>query len=229
VIKRIPENMGFAGGFNRGIQEALEIGATDIFLLNNDTVIEPSTISELLKSDWDVAIPKVLFFDKPEILQSAGAHWRYFPPSVILTGFRHQDTPRYDSAMMIKRYVLESVGGFDPEFENYHEDYDFCYRVNAAGFKIGYVPTARIYHKDSMTLGKNSNRRRWYIGRNTVLFYRKGNRFPIWHLFSFMIWLLLREAVKGNFSHLSDYYRGLLDGFQFLRNKSENSIQETHQ
>jgi GT2 family glycosyltransferase len=118
--------------------------------------------------------------------------------------------------MMIKRSVLENVGLFDLDYQNYMEDYDFCYRVTSAGYKIGYVPTARIYHKDSLTGGKNPKRRRWYIGRNTVLFYRKNNRFPVWNLWSFMAWLSLREVAKGNLKHLPDYWQGFKDGFRFL-------------
>ncbi|MGB5845944.1 MAG: glycosyltransferase, partial [Anaerolineales bacterium] len=41
----LPENIGFAGGYNAGIEKALESGAPFIFLLNNDTVINENTLS----------------------------------------------------------------------------------------------------------------------------------------------------------------------------------------
>ncbi|MEJ5201237.1 MAG: glycosyltransferase family 2 protein [Anaerolineales bacterium] len=228
-IIRLEQNSGFVGGFNYGIQEALEAGATDVFLLSNDAIIEPTTIRALDEADWDVSVPKILFYDHPELVQTAGARWRTFPPSVIMIGFRSKDGPEFNlprrleyaigCAFLARRRVLEQVGGFDPDFQNYSEDYDFFYRVNQAGFKIGLVPEARLYHKDSLTTGKDPKRRRWFLGRNTVLFYRKGNRFPGWQLWSFMAWLILREALKLNFSHLPDYVKGFRDGYRYLRSK----------
>jgi hypothetical protein len=229
TILRLPENLGFAGGYNRGIEHALELGATDVFLLNNDTIIEPTTLQLLYQSGWDVAVPKILFYDRPEIIHCAGARWRSFPPSVTMIGFRAKDGPTYDiprpleyaigCALLVRRYVFERVGAFDPDFQNYFEDYDFFYRTNAAGFRSGYVPEARIYHKESLTTAKIPQRRRWYLGRNSVLFYRKGNRFPAWQLWCFITWLLLREAFKGNFSHLPDYIQGFREGLRYLRSK----------
>lgn len=229
-IIRLEQNSGFVGGFNRGIQEALKAGATDVFLLSNDTIIEPATIRLLDEASWDISVPKILFYDHPEIVQTAGARWRPFPPSVIMIGFRQKDGPEFDTpqpleyaigcAFLARREVLEQVGGFDPDFQNYSEDYDFFYRVNQAGFKTGLVPASRLYHKDSLTTGKDPGRRRWFLGRNTVLFYRKENRFPIWQLWSFMAWLVIREALKLNFSHLPDYIRGFWDGYKYLQAKS---------
>jgi len=229
-IIKLDENTGFVGGFNAGIQEALKAGATDLFLLSNDTIIEPSTIRLLDETDWDVSVPKILYYDHPEIVQTAGARWRSFPPSIIMIGFKAKDGPEFDTprqleyaigcAFLARRAVLEKVGGFDTIFKNYSEDYDFFYRVNYAGFKIGFVPAARLYHKDALTTRKIPGRRRWFLGRNTVLFYRKDNRFSTWQLWTFMIWFLLRETLKGNFSHLRDYLDGFRDGFKYLRENS---------
>jgi hypothetical protein len=229
AILRLPENLGFVGGYNRGIEHALELGATDVFLLNNDTIIEPTTLRLLYQSGWDVAVPKILFHDQPGVIHCAGARWRSFPPSVVMIGFGAKDGPAYDSprpldyaigcALLVRRAVFEKVGAFDPDFQNYFEDYDFFYRLRAAGFKSGYVPAARLLHKTSRTTARIPQKRRWFIGRNTVLFYRKDNRFPAWQLWTFMAWLLLREALKGNFSHLADYLAGYRDGFRALQER----------
>lgn len=222
----LQQNQGFVGGYNAGINEALLRDASHVFILNNDTVIDTISIEQMLQTDWDITVPKILFYTRSDIIQSAGARWRVFPPSVTLRGLGHKDGPNFDTpiqlqyasgcAMMIKRSVLENVGLFDIDYQNYMEDYDMCYRVTRAGYKIGYVPSARIYHKDSLTAGKNPKLRRWFIGRNTVLFYRKNNRFPAWYLWSFMVWLSLREIVKGNLKHLPDYWQGFKDGFRSL-------------
>jgi hypothetical protein len=226
TLVSLPQNLGFAGGYNEGIKHALKSGASQIFLLNNDTVIEPETISKLMASPWDVAVPKILFYDKPDCIWSAGARWRAFPPGVVMIGFRQQDGPLYDTshrleyatacALMIQRQVLEIVGGFDPEFVNYMEDYDFAHRVKEAGFSMGFVSEAKVFHKVSQTLGEYTPRRWKYQGKNTVLFYRKNRRFSWWKLWTFLIWVTFRETVTGRFVMLPGFWQGVLEGLKSL-------------
>lgn len=230
TLLALPENSGFVGGYNAGIKQALKTNATHLFLLNNDTVIDRSAIQFLLTTDWDVSVPKILYHDNPEIIWAAGSQWRSFPPSVIMQGYNRKDGPEFDipmslnyatgCAFMAKRAVFERVGDFDDQFTNYMEDYDFFYRVNAAGFSIGYVPEARIYHKVSKTLGGSSPEFRYYLGRNTVWFYRKADRYPSWKLWIYIVWVLIRETMKGNINHIPDYWRGYMEGFNLLKERT---------
>ena len=234
TLLALPRNLGFAGGYNAGIECALASGAEFVFILNNDTTIEPMTIRALVAAPWDVCVPKILRYHEPGRIWAAGARWRRFPPSVVMLGYGilehgEADGPQWDSprpldyatgcALMIKRRVLKEVGGFDPDFENYMEDYDFCHRVRAVGYSIGYVPKAKVFHKVSQALGLASPRWWWYMGRNTVLFYRKGRRFSSWQLWSFASWVTLRETVKGNVSCLPHFWRGVKNGLEFLEQK----------
>src|SRR2546422_265018 len=50
------------------------------------------------------------------------------------------------SFMLVRHEALNRIGGFDPDFFMYGEDLDLCYRLNAAGWKISYVPTTKIIH-----------------------------------------------------------------------------------
>ncbi|UCD43378.1 MAG: glycosyltransferase family 2 protein, partial [Chloroflexota bacterium] len=77
----LPENLGFTGGYNSGIENALKGNASHIFLLNNDTIIEKGTIKHFIDSNWDIAVPKINFYDEPEVIWAAGAKWRSFPPT----------------------------------------------------------------------------------------------------------------------------------------------------
>ena len=60
-ISLIPlkRNLGFAGGFNVGIEWALQMPVPYIFLLNNDTVLEATTIKSLIEAPWDVSVPRL--------------------------------------------------------------------------------------------------------------------------------------------------------------------------
>ena len=224
----LPENLGFSGGYNFGIQQALKNPVGRIFLLNNDTIVESKAIRLLAESSWDIAIPKILFHDQPEIIWAAGCRWRRFPPSVLMNGYQKPDNPTYDRpgslsyatgcALMIKRQVLVELGGFDPSFENYMEDYDFCFRAIETGFSMGYVSQSRILHKVSRTLGKTSPSRWQQQGKNTVLFYRKDNRFPSWQLWTFLAWFMVRETIKLQIAILPHFWRGVRVGLKTLKN-----------
>jgi GT2 family glycosyltransferase len=225
----LTSNLGFAGGFNAGIEKALASGADWIFILNNDTVIDPMAIAHLIKTSWDVAVPKILRYDAADRLWAAGARWRRFPPSVVMRGFGwygqgEQDGTMWDTecsleyatgcALMVRRHVFERVGLFDPIYENYMEDYDWCYRVRQAGLMLGYVPMARVLHKVSHSLGEGSPRKWQYLGRNTALFYLRHRRFSLCHLMVHVAWVSMREIVKGQWRGIQWYWHGLQEGMQ---------------
>jgi GT2 family glycosyltransferase len=229
VMVRLPKNLGFTGGYNAGIEWSLNIGAQNILLLNNDTIVYPQTLPALLAAPWDVSVPKILNYDDHNKIWAAGCRWRSFPPSVLMIGFGKPDGPEYDRpgplgfatgcALLCKRRIFETVGGFDPVFESYMEDYDFSYRLIAAGFKMGYVPEARLLHRGSMTLG-NTSRSFWrLLGRNTVLFYRKGQRYSKRDLATHLIYISLRETFKGHYSLMSPFWQGIQEGFTLLQSK----------
>jgi hypothetical protein len=224
----LPENRGFAGGYNAGIQRALETGASQIFLLNNDTILDKQAIPALAQSGWDVAIPKIVYHQDPERIWSAGCTWRAFPPSVIMIGYgRNANHSRYNRAypleyatgcaMMISRDALQLVKGFDERFTSYMEDYDLSFRLRQQGFTLGYVPEAVVMHKVSQTLGEFSTTRWKLMGRNAVLFYRIQNRFPAWKLLIFLLWVSIREPLKGNGQIAPAFLSGARQGFRELR------------
>ena len=47
-VIRLPENRGFAGGVNAGLDAALETGADHVLLLNNDATVEPGFLEPLV-------------------------------------------------------------------------------------------------------------------------------------------------------------------------------------
>lgn len=232
----LPENLGFAGGNNAGIGHALEHGADLILLLNNDTIVRPSAIAELVQAleqneSWAIAVPKVCYHDEPQRIWAAGARWRRFPPRVTMIGYGKQDAPQYNRAceltyatgcaLLVRRSVFDEIGGFDPTFINYQEDYDFCYRARQAGHRLTYVPQAVVLHKVSQSLGHDAPERWHYLGRNTVLFYRPGVRFSWWALLSFLIWVVMREIIRGNISRLPAFARGVLEGINLSHCSTE--------
>jgi GT2 family glycosyltransferase len=221
---QLPENIGFTGGYNAGIQVAIETGARWVFLLNNDTWLFPGCIRALLDSGWDVAVPKITYHSEPDRIWCAGASWRAFPPAVIMRGYRRLDSPVYNQpcelqyatgcALLISHEVLANLGGFNSLFENYMEDYDFCWRVKQARFRIGFVPAAKLSHKVSLSLGQASPTRWKYLGRNSVFFYGNRHHFSPWVLWCHLAWVTLRETQKGNINSIRPYIEGIQLGLK---------------
>jgi GT2 family glycosyltransferase len=226
-FRLIKENLGYAGGYNSGIQAALLAGASRIFILNNDTIIDQDTIPALTSSDWDISVPKIYYYTQRKLTWSAGGRWRRFPPMVIMRGYKKVDSPRYQKiveleyatgcALMVKDKVFRTVGFFDEEYQNYFEDYDFFYRVRNAGFHVGYEPMANVWHKVAQSLGIESPKRLRYLGRNSVLFYLKNKRFTRGVYASYFIWVTFRELVKFNFRHIREFWSGAREGLDWIR------------
>lgn len=229
-IIELAQNEGFTGGYNAGIDFALKAGADYIFILNNDTVVEKNTISRLVEADLDISVPKITFYDSPTTIWAAGAHWRSFPPTIKMIGYKKPDSPKYNQdqqidyttgcALLVKRAVLDEIYGFDPRYVNYMEDYDFSFRARESGFVIGYVPGAVVKHKVSRSLGESSPQRWKYLGRNTVLFYRHKDRFESTILWFVLGWIFLREMINGNAAYLPAFWDGVKEGLSISREEA---------
>jgi hypothetical protein len=220
-------NLGFAGGVNVGIDRALDLGASYVWLLNNDTVVAPDCLHHLVTAIQDeatvgIAVPKIYYHDRPTHIWSAGARWEACPPRVTMIGLRQRDSSEYDRrhdldyatgcAMLIPAHIFEAVGAFDPTYFMYQEDYDFCCRVRQSGFRILYVPQSRVWHKVSRSLGENSPEKWYHWSRSAVIFYRRHFSAPT--LAFFLAWVVARETLKGSISFLRPLVHGVRDGMR---------------
>ncbi|MBN1139595.1 MAG: glycosyltransferase family 2 protein [Anaerolineae bacterium] len=221
------QNLGFAGGANVGLEHARRQKADYVFFVNNDTILDKSLLRELVRAaegrpQAGLLTPKIYYYDDPTLVWSAGARWVLFPPRVKMIGLRKRDGPRYDllrqveyatgCALLIRREVLDTVGGFDPIYwPIYHEDYDYCARVTKAGWEIWYVPTARMWHKDARSQ-RGSGTKAFNLGKNIVPFYMRHGRPPRLSLALFVAWAVLRELARGNLVFVRPYLAGVRAG-----------------
>jgi GT2 family glycosyltransferase len=220
-------NLGFAGGVNVGLDYALQQGAKYFRLVNNDTLLDPLMLAEMVKAAEDhpragLLTPKIYFFHDSNLIWSAGARWVRFPPRAVMTGLRRRDHSKYyvmrrvdfatGCVLMIRRKVLEEVGNLDPiYYPIYHEDYDYCARVTEAGWEIWYVPTARLWHKDAQSQ-RGSGTKAFNMGMNIVPFYLRHGHPPHLSLALFVAWAIMREVVKGNLAFVRPYLSGVRAG-----------------
>ncbi len=155
-----------------------------VLITNNDVKADKSVISELVKTaQKDKMIGfvtgKVYFFDQPEILQTVGKYEDPIKWNGEHIGNREKDIGQYDKEServfaddiftLVRRDVYETVGSYDTMFAFQAEEYDWQARAKKAGFKIYYNPKAKIWHKESATIGKRSAFKAYYDARNPML------------------------------------------------------------
>lgn len=195
VLIKHQSNSGFAGGNNIGIIRALKEGADYVFLLNNDTTVEPDFLDKLVyqaENDTTAGIltPLINYYSAPSKVWCAGGSIVAFKGSGFPEG-ENQDQKVYRDkryvtfasgcGLLIRREVLEKVGLLDESYFLYLEDTDYCMRTIRAGYKILFVPESRIYHKVNRTTAKEiATLPLYYTTRNRLLFSKKmlGMYFP---------------------------------------------------
>jgi N-acetylglucosaminyl-diphospho-decaprenol L-rhamnosyltransferase len=167
---QLERNGGFAFGCNAGWRRGR---AEYVLLLNPDARIDFESLGALAKElDADPTLALVA----PRIVHADGSldfSQRRFPrlrSTYAQALFLHRLFPRADwtdevireeaayaspgspdwvsgAAMLLRRSVLEELGGLDEGFFLYCEDIDLCCRIRRAGYGIAYVPSATVVHE----------------------------------------------------------------------------------
>ncbi|MCA6078781.1 glycosyltransferase family 2 protein [Fulvivirga sedimenti] len=232
IFIRSDENLGFAGGNNLGIDRAT---GKYLFFINNDTEITEGLIECLVdfmennESAGGVS-PKIHYFDEPGVFQFAG-----FKRINILTGRNstigtfEKDDHQYDevamtpylhgAAMMIRNEAIQRAGKMPEEFFLYYEELDWSESIAHTGYELYYVPCGMIRHKESVSTGKNSPLKTYYLNRNRILFMRRNHKWlsrSIFLLFYSVISIpvnLLRHIFKGEREHANQLLKAYLWNF----------------
>ena len=203
------DNLGFSGGNNLGIQHAV---GDYYFLLNNDTIVTPDLLEQLLApfSQYPavgVVCPKIRFYDQPTTIQYAGYHpLNPYTGRTWAIGLMETDQGQYNqpgptwfahgAAMIVSRAVLERAGLLDDSFFLYYEELDWSARIRRAGFQIYYQPDALIYHRESMSVGKANSLKVYYHTRNRLWFMRRNVAgFPLLVFYLYYFCLALPKAL----------------------------------
>jgi GT2 family glycosyltransferase len=180
-------NWGFAGGNNQGIMRAK---GEYVLLLNNDTIVDPHFLEPLVEKLEDhpeigAVSPKIRFYYDPQIIQYAGfIPFNRYTVRNSAKGYREKDTGQYDrdeetayahgAAMMVPMRVIKDIGLMSYIFFLYYEEADWSYRIKKAGYRIWYVHNSLVYHKESVSTGKLSFLKTYYLNRNRLVFMRRN-------------------------------------------------------
>jgi GT2 family glycosyltransferase len=233
LIKNVT-NLGFAGGCNVGMRDALRRGTDYLLLLNNDTIVAPDFLGQLVhvtESDEKIgaASPKILFFDRPDRLNYAGGEhrrWRLFPR---VFGLRQLDDGRYDTirevsfltgcAFLIKAEVVRKIGVLEEIYFHFYEDIEWSLRVLKAGYKTFYVPAAKIWHKEHYVTERNQGNGfiEFNLARANIIFARKHVPLKLWpfKMPFFGAWMIYRTLVfssRRDWQKVLSLYKGFWAG-----------------
>jgi len=231
------ENLGYAEGNNVGVRFSLESGADYVFILNNDALVSPETLSCLVAAatahpDAGFLGPKVYHRESPQVIQSVGGMFNKYWESCY-RGMDEVEQGQFEEltnvdfvcgcAVLVSRRAIERIGLLDPRFFLYREDVDWCYRATRAGFKVLYVPAATVWHRSPHIREAELPRTTYYMARNALLFLAKNGLGPI-EIAKVLIFRQLRPllswTIKPKWRHMCRNRDALLRGIvDFFRGK----------
>jgi GT2 family glycosyltransferase len=230
-ILELEQNLGYAGNNNVGIRAAMQQRADWIFVLNEDTVLAPDCLAQLIEvgerdSRIGVLGPMVYHHDEPDVIQSAGGVLGRYWQSIHLAKdesdhgqYSHPHAVEWISgcAILVRRLVIEGVGMIDERFFYYWEETEWCLRAGKAGWRIVHVPQAKIWHKGVQRNYHPKPTLTYYSTRNRLLMLSK-HRAPF-RAWAFTCIQLLRTltswTIRPKWRHLHTHraamWRGLVD------------------
>jgi len=230
-ILRSETNLGFAGANNFGV---LHSNGDYILFINNDTEVDPGFLGPLVDAfghndRTGLVSPRIRFFNSPEMrtIQFAGGYEAGFLSCIPhFKGFKEYDIDQYNesgptpvihgAAVMTTREALKEAGLWPDIYFLYYEEIDWGERFKKSGFKLKYVHNSLVFHKESLSVGKSSPLRTYYMTRNRILYLRRNFK-GIRRLTAILMLILFSlpsnfagHLVKGELKHLKSLWKGML-------------------
>lgn len=217
-LVRLNENHGFAGGYNRGLDQLLsDVAAEWIVLLNSDVEVTEGwldgLVTEAESEGWSAAQPKIRSVERRAEFEYAGAAGGYMDRHGFmfcagrLFDEKEIDHGQYDSAravfwasgacLLVRTEAWRTVGGLDEDFFAHMEEIDLCWRLQNRGLVVGVTPEAHVYHLGGGTLQQESPNKAFLNFRNNLYLLLKNDH---------------RPGIRGRI-----LFRQLLDGLAGLR------------
>lgn len=224
------EEQGYARAASLGMA-ALVTEVKYIFSTTNDVVVDPGMIGALVQRAEGDALAgvlgtKIYFFDRPGVLWHAGARIHPLHGHSYHFGWERHDHPRYDNerecdfvtgcGFLLRCEALQKVGFFKEDLVFYSEDAELCYRIREAGYRVLYVPRAKMWHKTGTTLAKNRPVQLRYSTRNN-LFLLQRHRVG-WYPWTLLAHVAIVSPLKmafflaaGRWRNAQGIYQGIRD------------------
>ena len=203
ITIQLPENYGFAEGYNQAIKK-LQTDSEYLVLLNSDVEVTPDwldPIIALMEADETIGAcqPKIRAQKNKTHFEYAGASGGWidyygFPFcrgrifDTVEKDIGQYDTPQEifwasGAAFVVRRKLFEGLEGFDAMHFAHMEEIDLCWRIKRAGYKIMVVPESVVYHVGGSTLNYGDPKKTFLNFRNNLFMMSKnlpkGQRFKM--------------------------------------------------
>lgn len=236
-IIALEENTGFCGGVNTGIRNAK---GQYILLLNNDTIVKPGFIKELVKGiEKNPRIfscqAKILEIHDQNKMDDAGNFycalgWAFADGKGKPEQNYNRERKVFSScaaAALYRKSILKEIGLFDEEHFAYLEDMDIGYRARLHGYENRFCPRARVLHVGSGTSGSRYNLFKVrYSSRNNIYMIYKN--MPLWQIVLNLPFFLVGFGTKAIFfakkGFGKEYLAGIKNGFAISRKNKEKKV-----
>jgi GT2 family glycosyltransferase len=230
-------NLGYAGGNNVGIRHALDQGAEYIWILNNDVLPSPDSLSVLVAAadadpSWGALSSRIVTADGYEdvglIIPEPADRWdpfdrvRYGP--VCATDEPEEEVRAVaflrGPSLLVRSSALNETGLFDERYFHYFEEMDLMERLRRSGWRLGVACTSVVMHEKGATLSYDTPQAHHYLIRNQLLFedklfgatpLRVILRHPIRRLRAL---LALRHLLRGDFRLSIAHARAMSDAMR---------------
>ena len=157
IIIKLDSNKGFAEPNN--VAAKISKGKYLLFL-NNDTVVTPNFISEMVKvmeTDKKIAVCQSLLLKPDGSVDSSGDFIDHlgvvYNSKTKIDEIREVSSAR-GASMLVRSDIFEKLDGFDQKFFITFEDVDLCWRSWILGYRVLIIPTSIVYHEGGITIKK---------------------------------------------------------------------------
>ena len=190
------ENLGFTRGNNQALARST---GRYLLLLNPDTEIVGDALTtmvaymdanpgvgvvgpQLLYPDGSIQSSRRRFPSLATMFVEITVLQRLFGRSALVRHYYALDTPDdatqevdwvVGACMMVRREAMDAAGLLDERFFMYSEEMDWCLRIKQQGWKVVYLPTARIVHHEARSSEQVLPAQHIYFHSSKVAYVRK--------------------------------------------------------
>ncbi len=181
------ENLGFAGGNNLAIKQAK---GKHLLFINNDVEVASNFLEPLVQCLEEnptigMVSPKIHYYNHPKTIQYAGCTpINPYTTRGAFIGHKEKDEGQYDqgmitnyahgAAMLVCKEAIDRAGMMPELYFLYYEELDWCNRIKEHGYEIYYEPQSLVFHKESISVGKQSTLKTFYQTRNRLIYIRRN-------------------------------------------------------